>query len=92
MKAAIKETNRRRAIQEAHNEEHGITPMTIQKPIPEAIKVTKAITKDKKKVSKQERRVMIDDLEKEMRKAAKALDFERAATLRDLLIELKGEL
>lgn len=93
MRKAIDETNRRREIQVAYNEEHGITPMTIQKPIPEAIKVTKAVTKDsKKKLNKHEREIMIQDLEKEMKKAAKALDFERAATLRDLLIELKGGL
>lgn len=91
MQKAIDETNRRRAIQESYNEEHGITPVTIQKPIPDAIKITKEVTKDKKKLNKHEREVMIEDLEKEMRKAAKALDFERAATLRDLLIELKGE-
>jgi len=92
MRKAIDETNRRREIQEEYNEKHGITPTTIIKAIPDAIKVTKAITKDKKKLNKHEREVMIHDLDKEMRKAAKALDFERAATLRDLLIELKGEL
>ncbi len=92
MRKAIDETNRRREIQEAYNDMHGITPTTIIKAIPDAIKVTKAITKDKKKLNKHEREVMIHDLDKEMRKAAKALDFERAATLRDLLIELKGEL
>ncbi len=92
MQLAITETNRRRVIQEAYNIKHDITPTTIQKAIPDAIKVTKAAAKGSKKLNRLERDAMIHDLDKAMRQAAKALDFERAATLRDLLIELKGEL
>ena len=92
MQLAITETNRRREIQEAYNIEHDITPTTIQKAIPDAIKITKAKSKGSKKMNKLDREAMIQDLDVAMRKAAKALDFERAASLRDLLIELKGEL
>lgn len=92
MNLAISETNRRRKIQSEYNIEHDITPTTIVKAIPEAIKITKTTKKGNKKLNRNEREAMIDNLDKEMRKAAKALDFERAATLRDLLIELKGEL
>ncbi len=91
MRVAIEETERRRKIQDEHNQKHGITPMTISKAIPDSMKISKKLTKGKK-VSKMERKIYINELETEMKKAAKALDFERAATLRDLLLEMKGKL
>ncbi len=96
MQQAIDETNRRRAIQEAYNEEHGITPHTVIKEVREAIhgKETKEMTsnylkKRARKDQKEEARI-IASLEKEMKEAAKALDFERAAELRDIIMELRG--
>jgi excinuclease ABC subunit B len=96
MKIAIDETNRRRRIQMAYNEEHNITPQTIRKQIydvPEATKVaeTKAAYGKLSDLTEDERAQFIQNLEAEMLKAAKELDFERAAELRDALIELKGE-
>ena len=97
MKIAIEETNRRRGIQQAYNEKHGITPATIIKPIEEAIrgKETKAMAakylKKKAKLGKVDRENMIAGLEKEMKEAARVLDFERAAELRDMVFELKSE-
>ncbi len=97
MRKALDETARRREIQEQYNLEHGITPKTIVKPIHEVVrsKETQEMTArymDKKhKVSKQDKAKMIENLEKEMKEAAKVLDFERAATLRDMIIEMKGE-
>ncbi len=96
MKKAIDETNRRRSIQEAYNIKHNITPKTIKKEIHEAIhgKETKEMARKflKSKVhSKKDREKLISELEKDMRKAAKALDFERAAELRDMMLELKAE-
>ena len=88
MDVAIKETNRRREIQEAYNKAHGIVPHTIVKEIRDSIKLSQKI-KDGQKVSKEELKRSIDDLEHEMREAAKRLDFERAAELRDIIIELK---
>jgi len=100
MKKAIGETKRRRSIQEAYNKEHGITPMTIQKKIPELIRATQTaeteetyvtkVTKGKK-MTKSEIEKLIASLEIEMKEAAKALDFERAAELRDTIFELKVE-
>ncbi len=98
MDYAIAETNRRRAIQEAHNIKHNITPTTIQKEIRESIKGKEEIeeineiVKRGKKINKEAKKELIKDIEKEMRESAKMLDFERAAELRDILIELKGEL
>ncbi|XMB85705.1 excinuclease ABC subunit UvrB [Mycoplasmatota bacterium WC44] len=94
MQTAIDETNRRRVIQEEYNKLHNITPETIQKAIPESIRVTEEVTKgfDSKKMTKKQMEKMINDLDKEMRKAARNLEFERAATLRDLIVELKGDL
>ncbi|MFZ4450984.1 excinuclease ABC subunit UvrB [Salibacterium aidingense] len=98
MNTAIEETNRRRAIQKEYNEKHGITPTTIQKEIPELIQAT--IASDEKedfdkpaldKMSKKERQKVIDEMEAEMKSAAKDLQFERAAELRDMLLELKAE-
>lgn len=96
MQGAIDETNRRRKIQMAYNEEHGIVPKTIIKPIHEVVrsKETKEMTAKylkKKKVSKKQKEQMIENITKEMKEAARTLDFERAAQLRDILFELKGE-
>ncbi|MBR5004554.1 MAG: UvrB/UvrC motif-containing protein, partial [Erysipelotrichaceae bacterium] len=97
MHKAITETNRRRAIQMEYNEKHGIVPRTIIKEIHEAIagKETKEMAarymKKKSKTTKKDKEELIKNLEKEMREAAKVLDFERAAELRDILLELKAE-
>jgi excinuclease ABC subunit B len=99
MKKAIDETERRRQIQAAYNKKHGIVPQTIQKDVREVIEATKVAEqtaeyvtgKQTKKMSKSERNKLIRDLEKEMKEAAKELNFERAAELRDLIIELKAE-
>ena len=94
MAGAIKETNRRRAIQEAYNEEHGIIPKTIVKPIVMPLHVKDNaydFNKGNAKLTRKEKEIRIKEVEKEMREAARQLDFERAATLRDILFELKGE-
>lgn len=97
MRKAINETNRRRSIQMEYNEKHGITPTTIKKEIRDAIagKETQEMAakymKRKTKGSKKEREVLIQNLEKEMREAARVLDFERAAELRDMVLELKAQ-
>ena len=88
MNEAIKETKRRREIQEEYNKVHGITPKTIIKDIKEVI--TNDVTEKKKKISKKERIEMLETLEKEMREAAAAMDFEKAMELRDIYFELKG--
>ncbi len=88
MNEAIKETKRRREIQEEYNKVHGITPKTIIKDIKEV--VTNDVTEKKKKISKKERVEMLETLEKEMREAAAAMDFEKAMELRDIYFELKG--
>ena len=91
MDEAIKETARRREIQEKYNLEHGITPKTIQKEIRDVISNVDT-TKDKKqKISKKELAKTINDIEEEMREAARNLDFERAMELRDILFELKSQ-
>lgn len=99
MKYAIDETQRRREIQMKHNEKHGITPKTINKKIHDLISATvendenndKAQTVIPKKMTKKERQKTIDNIEKEMKQAAKDLDFEKATELRDMLFELKVE-
>ena len=95
MKKAIDETNRRREIQMKFNDENHITPKSIVKEIKEPIKIKEDykdyITSKSSKVSKKQKEVMIKDLEKEMKEAAKQLDFERAAQLRDIILELKNE-
>ncbi|MCU5703638.1 excinuclease ABC subunit B [Bacillus wiedmannii] len=98
MGIAIEETQRRRTIQEAYNKEHGITPKTIQKGVRDVIRATTAAEEPEmyeaapaKKMTKKEREKTIVKMEAEMKEAAKALDFERAAELRDLLLELKAE-
>lgn len=88
MNEAITETQRRRAIQEEYNKVHGITPKTIIKDIKEV--VTNEVTGKKSKLSKKERVLQIEQIEKEMREAAAAMDFERAMELRDIYFELKG--
>ena len=98
MRRAIEETKRRRAIQMAYNEAHGITPQTIKKQVYEVIEATKVreraadyLTDIQKALRSEERETLIRRLEQEMKQAAADLAFERAAELRDLLIELKGE-
>ena len=92
MDTAIKETARRRSIQEAYNKEHGITPKTIIKEIREVISTIDEAKEEKtKKMSKQDKQKLINNIETEMKEAAKNLDFERAMELRDALFELKGE-
>ena len=92
MEVAIKETNRRRSIQEEYNKEHGIIPKTIIKEIREVISNNKKIdNKEKVKMSKHEKAQLIIQIENEMHEAAKNLDFERAMELRDALYELKSE-
>ena len=95
MDIAIKETKRRRTIQEAYNEEHGIVPKTIIKEIREIVSnVVDEKTgevKSQEKMSPKERRDLMIKVENEMKEAAKKLDFERAMELRDILFELKSE-
>ncbi|WP_249660244.1 excinuclease ABC subunit UvrB [Lysinibacillus fusiformis] len=100
MKKALDETKRRRELQMAYNEEHGITPQTISKKIPEVIRATQVAEEEEsyvtkatkgKKLTKAERDQLLASLEIEMKEAAKALDFERAAELRDTIFELKVE-
>ena len=91
MQQAISETARRRAIQEKYNEEHNITPSTIKKEIREVISnVDIKKGKKTKKTSKKEQAFLIENIEEEMREAAKNLDFERAMELRDILFEMKS--
>ena len=96
MKRAIGETERRRKLQQAYNEEHGITPQTIKKAVRDLIAVSKAIaeteeqfSKDPESMTKKELSGVIKKVEKQMRAAAADLNFEQAAELRDKLLELK---
>ncbi len=99
MELALNETKRRRQVQEEYNLKHGITPMTIQKDIREGIRATHAAEEQEEykpsaalgKLTKKEREKVIAKLEKEMKEEAKALNFERASELRDLIFELKAE-
>ncbi|MNW26150.1 UvrABC system protein B [compost metagenome] len=98
MDRAIKETARRRELQIKFNEEHGITPQTIRKKVRDVIEATKVaeskneyLPGDTGKMSKKDRQTLIQRLEKEMKDAAKNLQFERAAELRDALLELKAD-
>jgi excinuclease ABC subunit B len=99
MRKAIDETERRRAIQQAYNEEHGITPTTIQKSVRDLISVSKKVAeeeqrfqKDPESMSKEELEKLLADIQKKMKKAAADLNFEAAAEYRDQMIELKGML
>ena len=89
MEKAISETNRRRQIQEEYNKKHNIIPKTIIKEIREVITNNKEIEKKQNKMSKKDKEKLITNLEKEMKEAAKNLDFERAMELRDILFEYK---
>ena len=94
MDKAIKETKRRRSIQEKYNEDHGIVPKTIVKAIQEVITNEDADSKEETptyKMSKKDKELLIIRIEKEMKEAAKNLDFEKAMELRDVLFELKSE-
>lgn len=97
MAYAIEETNRRRKIQDAYNKEHNIIPTTIHKEIRDAIRGQEVIddaaslVKKGRKASKKDKQAMIHELEKQMKDAAKVLDFERAMELRDMMLELQGE-
>ena len=95
MDFAIRETNRRRGIQQAYNEAHGIVPQTIRKDVRELIEITRqgneAQGKAGVKLTKEEREREIARLEKQMRKAAQMMEFEFAAVLRDQIIQLRGE-
>ena len=99
MRVAIDETNRRRAIQQAYNEEHGITPQTIQKAVQDLISISKVIAKEEMKfekdpesMSREELEKLVAKVEKQMRKAAADLNFEAAAELRDQMVDLKKKL
>ncbi|MBE6723084.1 excinuclease ABC subunit UvrB [Caproicibacterium amylolyticum] len=94
MEAAIRETNRRRSLQETYNTEHGITPKTITKKVAEVLEISsnkeeKKGRRQKKRLSPIEREQEIERLTKEMKAAAKQLEFERAASLRDRIADLK---
>ncbi len=94
MDYAIKETNRRRAMQLAFNEQNDVMPVSIQKDIRENISIREELIdepKDYTKMTKKDREKMIKDFESQMKQAAKNLDFEKAAELRDLIFELKAE-
>ena len=94
MENAINETNRRRAIQDAYNKANGITPQTIIKDVREVIEMSSKVDdtdKAIKKMPKIEREKLIAKLSAEMREAAKMLEFEHAAYLRDKIKLLKGE-
>lgn len=99
MKEALEETGRRRQIQQKYNEEHGITPQTIQKAVRDLISISKAVAKqemifekDPESMSKKELEKLVADLNKQMKQAAADLNFEAAAELRDKMIELKKQL
>ena len=103
MQRAIEETERRRTIQNEYNEAHGITPKTIEKPIVPLIEMTlvaaegkepygRQNSKAKKKLAKKDRENLVKSLLREMQQASRALEFERAAELRDMIVELEGEL
>ena len=96
MRGAMEETMRRRELQQAYNEEHGITPQTIKKAVRDLISISKAVAKEEKELEKdpesmnrEELEKLIGEVQKQMKKAAAELNFEAAATLRDRMISLK---
>ncbi|WP_217588547.1 excinuclease ABC subunit UvrB [Lentibacillus saliphilus] len=100
MQVAMDETNRRREKQQAYNKAHGITPKTIKKDVRDVIRATMAAEEQEgytdkaaslSKLDKKDKAQVIEQMEKEMKEAAKALDFEKAAELRDVIFELKAE-
>lgn len=99
MNVAITETNRRRKIQQAYNEAHGITPQTIRKAVRDLISISKAIAKEEQRfekdpesMSREELEKLVKEVEKQMKRAAADLNFEAAAELRDRMVELKTRL
>lgn len=99
MRMAIDETQRRRAVQEAYNEEHGITPQTIKKAVRDIISISKAVLKnemefekDPESMSRKELEKLVGEVQKQMKQAAAELNFEAAADLRDKMITLKKQL
>lgn len=99
MKNAIRETERRRKVQMAYNEEHGITPQTVKKAVRDLISISKKVAseelqmeKDPESMSRSELEKLIKDMTKQMKKAAAELNFEMAAQVRDKLVELKKQL
>ncbi len=99
MNVALTETNRRRKIQQAYNEEHGITPQTIQKAVRDLISISKTIAKEEQRfekdpesMSREELEKLVKEVEKQMKRAAADLNFEAAAELRDRMVELKTRL
>ena len=96
MRGALEETMRRRELQQAYNEEHGITPQTIKKAVRDLISISKAVAKEEKELEKdpesmnrEELEKLIGEVQKQMKKAATELNFEAAAGLRDRMISLK---
>ena len=90
MQRAIDETNRRRKIQQEYNKKHGITPKTIIKEVKDTLTISKKLS-DKDTLSEKERKLQIQEIEKQLEMVVKDLDFEKAIILRDRLLELKGE-
>ena len=92
MEKAINETNRRRALQQAYNDANGITPETVRSRIQDVLEITRQVEADlKPDISEEEKAALMKEIEDQMLAAAKELDFEQAAKLRDQLLELRGE-
>ena len=91
MQGAIDETNRRREIQMQYNEQHGITPESVRKKVAEVIEIgRKAKPENDKKLTRLQREKLIEELTAEMREAARTLEFEKAAYIRDRIKELRN--